>query len=177
MNKKLKKNKRAISPMISYILLISIVVVIGLLVYAWLKTYVPRESLECPDSVSLFVKDYDYIQNSQLNITIKNNGNFNIAGYFIRAANQSSEQEIAATDLSSRINTDYGGTIVGNSIMFELSSEENSFIPSEETIHVFDVSGMNEIYFIEITPIRIQKQESITRTVTCGGAKIKEEIN
>ncbi len=173
----MKKNKRAISPMISYILLISIGVVMGLLVYAWLKTYVPRESLECPDSTSLFVKDYIYIQNSQLNITIKNNGNFNIAGYFIRAANQSSEQKIAATDLSQRIDENQGGTIVGGAILFELSSEENSFTPNEEVTHVFDISGINEIYFIEITPLRIQQQESVTRTVTCGGAKIKEEIN
>jgi len=174
------KNKKAISPMIGYILLISIVVVLSLIVYTWLKTYVPQDSLECPDSTSMFIRSYEYAPNNQLNITIKNNGNFNIGGYFIRAATQSPDQGLAATDLSAGLIDSFGGTnLRGGLVIFELQEggNTNSFSPNQEVTHVFDISGIDAIFFIELTPIRYQEHESIKRTVTCGSAKIKEEIN
>ena len=39
-------NKKAISPMIGYILLISAAVVMSVIVYTWLRTYIPKAALE-----------------------------------------------------------------------------------------------------------------------------------
>jgi len=44
-----KKNKRGVSIVIGYVLLIAISIVISILVYQALKTYVPKEALECSD--------------------------------------------------------------------------------------------------------------------------------
>ncbi len=170
------KNKKAISPMIGYILLISAAIFMSVIVYAWLKTYVPRAALECPDTTSIFVKDYVCDLNNELTLTIMNNGNFNIAGYFVRVANSSSEQELATTDLSQKLKEELGGLIAGNSVLFSAVEIGNSLTPNEEAINVFDISGVNTIYFVELTPIRIQEKEGIARTASCGNSKIKEEI-
>lgn len=168
-------NKKAISPMIGYILLISAAVVMSVIVYAWLKTYIPRAALECPDTTSLFIKNYTCEQNNELNLTIRNNGHFNVAGYFIRIANVSG-QELATVDLSQKLKSEFGGITVGNSILVSESEPGNSLTPNEEVTNVFDIFGVNDIYFVELTPIRRQQIESRERTVSCGHAKIKEEI-
>ncbi|MCK5624924.1 hypothetical protein KAI04_03730 [Candidatus Pacearchaeota archaeon] len=168
------KNKKAISPMIGYILLISAAILMSVIVYTWLKTYVPNSALECPDTTSIFIKSYTCDSN-QLNLTIKNNGNFNVAGYFIRIANVSG-QELATVDLSQKLVVQFGGVTIGNSVLFDESNSGNSFAPNEEAINVFDIVGTETIYFIELTPIRIEEINNRNRTASCGNAKIKEEI-
>jgi len=177
MLKKIKrKNKKAISPMIGYILLISAAVVMSAIVYTWLKTYIPKAALECPDTTSLFIKDYTCdLTNNELSLTIRNNGNFNVAGYFIRVANVSG-QELATVDLSQKLKSEFGGIIVGNVILVNESESGNSLIPNEEATNVFDITGVNYIYFVELTPVRIQQIENRERTTSCGNSKIKEEI-
>ena len=171
-----RKNKKAISPMIGYILLISAAVVMSVIVYTWLKTYIPRAALECPDTTSLLIKNYACdLVDGELNLTIKNNGNFNIAGYFIRIANVSG-QELATVDLSQKLKSEFGGVTVRNSVLVNESESGNSLTPNEEVTNVFDITGVNQIYFVELTPIRIQQIENRERTVSCGNAKIKEEI-
>ena len=56
-DKKRKLNKKGVSVIIGYVLLIAFAILISAGVYAWLKTYVPREPLNCPDGVSIFVKE------------------------------------------------------------------------------------------------------------------------
>ena len=69
-----KKNRKGISVMIGYILLIAIAIVISVVVYQWLKTYIPTEPLKCSDGVSVFVEDYTYnCTTNQFNFTLKNN--------------------------------------------------------------------------------------------------------
>ncbi|MDP7520887.1 MAG: hypothetical protein QF567_01490, partial [Candidatus Pacearchaeota archaeon] len=53
------KNKRGISVMIGYILLISSLVVMGTIVYNWMKTFVPTETISCPDGVSIYIKNIE----------------------------------------------------------------------------------------------------------------------
>jgi len=169
------KNKKAVSPMIGYILLISAAVVMSVIVYAWLKTYIPRAALECPDTTSLFIKNYTCTENSELNLTIRNNGYFNVAGYFIRIANVSG-QKLATVDLSQKLKSEFGGVTVGNVVLVNASEPGNSLTPNEEVTNVFNISGVNYIYFVELTPVRLQKIENRERTASCGNAKIKEEI-
>jgi len=130
MLKKIKrKNKKAISAMIGYILLISIAVVMSVIIFTWLKTYIPKAALECPDTTSLFIKNYTCVEGGELNLTIRNNGNFNVAGYFIRVANVSG-QELATIDLSQKLKSEFGGITIGNSILVNESSTLPSNTPS-----------------------------------------------
>jgi len=162
------KNKKAISVMIGYVLLISAAIFMSAIVYAWLKTYVPKAALECPDTTSIFMKNYLYDGN-ELQITLKNNGKFNLAGYFIRATN-SPEQELATIDLSSKLFD--GGVKVDNFILFK-EGNENILGPNQETIQKFNVTEIGPIYSIEIIPTRYQEQDNKMRFVSCGNAKIR----
>ncbi len=164
-------NKRAVSIMIGYVLLVVVAVVLSIIVYQWIKSYTPKEALACPDDVSIHIKEY-WCNSDYLNITIKNNGKFNIAGYFIRVSN-SSGQEIATIDLSSRLLT--GGEITGNSVLFEQSGE-NTLKPGEETSQKYNIAGLGSLYLIEIIPVRYQEEENKMRFVSCGEEKIKEDI-
>ena len=97
---KMQKNRKGISIMIGYIFLITITIVISTIVFQQLKTYIPTEKIECPEGVSIFLKEVTYdCDINELNITLKNNGRFNIAGYFIAGAD-SPEKEIATINLS-----------------------------------------------------------------------------
>lgn len=166
------KNRRAVSIMIGYILLVTAAVVMGVIVYQWLKTYVPKESLECPDDVSLFIKDY-ICENNELNLTLQNNGKFSVAGYFIHAKNESG-QKLASIDLSKRLLTGGGDEFAG-AVTFT-GEEENNFEPSEEASHKFNLTGIANIYLVEISPARFQEVENEKRFANCGNSKIEEEI-
>ena len=168
-------NKKGVSIMVGYVLLISVGLIMGVMVYQWLKTYVPNETLECPDGVSVLVEETE-CSNGALELTLKNNGLFNIYGYYIRATFDNLE-EIATHDLY----LDDGSNI------YSFPGEEGlkSGVSSEPTLFKFnsDLCAEGEcnsysVYSIEIVPVRTQKDSRNRETfVTCGNAKTKETVN
>lgn len=164
----IKKNKKAISAMIGYVLLVAFAVVMGGLIYNWMKSYVPQDSLECPDSVSFFINDLD-CESSSLNITLRNNGRFNVAGYFIHGTNETGQ--VATIDLSQNL---VGGIKLGSTILFA-QGNDNTMKPGEEKKSEFSL--VDEINFIEIIPVRFEIVENKKRIASCGNAKIVEEID
>jgi len=60
-----KKNKKAVSLMLSYVLLIVIAISVAIGVYAWLKFVAEgTEGLEkCPADVSLIIQNYECVGN------------------------------------------------------------------------------------------------------------------
>jgi len=177
MSSRVQWNKKGLSLVIGYVLLIAISIVMSIIVYSWLKTYVPKETLKCPEGTSLFIKEIEYTctpGKETLNITVKNNGKFSINGYFIHVSNKSGE-ELPTIDISSRILV--GGKISGNSIVF---SESINYLTPDEPTNVrmssFNVTGYGQLYKIEIIPIRIQEEDNKKRTVSCGDAKVEEVL-
>ena len=165
--------KRGVSPIIGYVLLIVFAIVLGVIVYNWMRTYVPQGNLECPDGTSLFVKDYS-CNNLTLNITLKNNGKFNVGGYFIYAAT-SPGQELATKDISPYV-TDNLSRLFPNGIKF--SGELNSLSPMDEETNEYNLAGFDgTVYSVEIVPIRWQKDGRLNRLVSCTAADIKETIS
>ena len=165
-------DKKAVSLLISYVLLVSFAIIMGVLVYNWMKSYVPGEGLACPEGTSLFIKDaYCDKDTLKFNLTLENNGRFDIAGFYIHATNSSS-QTLATIDLSKvRVS---GGSPLGSSIIFN-PTEENSIEPSETTEEVkFQLS--EEIYSIELIPIRLQEEDGKEKYISCWDAKVKREI-
>jgi len=168
-----KQNKRGISEIIGYVLLIGFVIVLSVVIYAWMKSYVPKDELKCPDEIAIFVKDYS-CSTQQLNLTIKNNGRFNITGYLIYARNYS-QAGVATVDLSNRIIS--GGTHL-NPAGVKFSGQNNSFQPDNEEKHVFNITSINpKIYAIEIVPIKWQEFGRKTKLVTCTNSKLEEKLN
>ena len=123
-------NKKGISIIIGYVLLVTFAIILGGILYQWLKTYVPKDILKCPDGVSVFIEKVSCINIAdklELNLTLKNNGRFAIAGYFIHATDDPS-QELATIDLSK----DHfeGGNKDRSAILFSVE-EDNPIKPND----------------------------------------------
>lgn len=173
---KIKKiNKRGVSVMIGYILLISIAIVMGVIVYQTLKTYVPSDIPDCPDDTSVFIQSYS-CDNTWLNISIKNNGKFDVGGFFIHVSNELG-QEIATQDISQYIHS--GGISAGGAIIYG-SSSNNGLAPGEIIKSSFKLGqaiNLGNIYLLEIIPTRYQEINNQLNFVSCGKSKIREAIN
>jgi len=78
-------NKRGISEVIAYVLLIGITVSISMLVYNWLIFEVtPADKPVCPNGVSLSIRDvYCGSATQHLEFSVKNNGLFGVDGYYV----------------------------------------------------------------------------------------------
>ena len=163
------QTKKGVSIMIGYVLLVTFAVIMSVIIYSWMKTYIPTETLEAPEGVSMFVKEYQ-VSGDELSLTLKNNGRFSIGGYFITVSNDSTK-DIATIDISSGITS--GGVALNPGVKF-LGQDDNPLKPGEEVSNTFDVTGVGNIEFIEITPIRWQEVENQKRLVVATNAKIKE---
>lgn len=170
------KDKKGLSVMIGYVLLIAGAIAMGAIVFVWLQSYVPNEEQKCDDGVSILVKDYvcEKDEGITLSLTIKNTGRFAVEGFFIRAA----ENELADVSLSEFV-IESGDYIDGGGRVYIEGSQENNLEPSSEKEFVFEISDaeMANIKFIEIIPTRMQKINERNRLLTCADAKIREEIN
>ncbi len=164
------KNKKGISAMIGYVLLITFGIIMGVIVYNYLKTYVPKEALNCPSDVSIVLQNYD-CESNQLNLTLKNNGKFNLAGFFVHASNNT-DQEIATIDLSQYLAI--GGELYGSAIVVQIGNE-NLIKPGFEIGYTFDNIPDN-MQLIEFIPARFQEENNKIRFVSCGDSKVTEKI-
>ena len=87
------QNKKGVSEIISYVILIIIAVSIGAIVFTYLSNLVPKDRPECNEGLSLSVEEYacKYVDpkdgESHLNLTVKNRGRFNIEAAYIRIGN------------------------------------------------------------------------------------------
>ncbi|HEA46494.1 MAG TPA: hypothetical protein ENH99_01810 [Candidatus Pacearchaeota archaeon] len=169
------KEKRGISVMVGYVLLIVFAIIIGAIVFQWLRTYVPAQQLECENGVSVFLKNSSFDEaTGELNVTIQNNGRFNIAGYFIHATNETG-QELATIELSEYLNTDFGGSKFGGAVLF--SSGQNSLKPGIVNAETFDIPPeLGELVSLRITPTRFQELNDRNRFVSCGDSSIEQLI-
>jgi flagellin-like protein len=85
-----RKSKKAISEIVSYVLLIVIALTIAGLVYSWLKFYIPskNEIEKCSEDMGISVNDYSCnIDDEEIILLLENKGFFNVDGFFIRASN------------------------------------------------------------------------------------------
>jgi hypothetical protein len=80
------RNKKAVSEMVSYAIMIIIAITMSLLVYSFLYDKIPKfEKAECPDDVSLYLERVDCdFTNKVLTIYLRNSGFFTIDGIYAR---------------------------------------------------------------------------------------------
>jgi len=87
---RLGKEKRAISNMVGYVILISITIGLSVLVYNWLSFYIGEDDIpECSDGVNIIIRSYEcYATSSEstgrLTVVLKNKGRFSVDGYTLR---------------------------------------------------------------------------------------------
>jgi hypothetical protein len=171
-------SKKGLSIVVSYVLFVGIAVGLSIIVYSWLKSYVPKESLECPDGVSIAISQITYESaTKRLNLTLRNNGRFSIDGFYIRASNKSSElKDISELNIAPDmiiLNPLEKSTVYGNQIRF-LNTEFNSLAPGEFVFRAFNLSKYGQVKKIEIIPIRYEKISGKMKLLQCSNAKIQE---
>lgn len=171
------KNKRGVSEIIGYILLIAIVVAISIFVYQFLKSYVPKEALTCPEGTAVLIPAYKYnCSANTLNFTIQNDGTFSIGGYFVHASNSS--QDIATIDLTHYYNGAYSKSSGG--IVFSYYNILDPGKSIDTSANGFDLSIVPAVTGIlnkvEIIPMRYVEYNGKNRTASCGNVKISIPI-
>lgn len=77
------KSKKGVSIIIGYVLLIVIAISLSLLVYAWLKSYLPGQIEKCPDDTALSLENY-FCNKDGITLSLKNSGLFSIYGFIAR---------------------------------------------------------------------------------------------
>lgn len=169
-----KKNKRAMSAVVGYVLLITFGIIMSTVVYSYLKTYVPKDVSSCPDGLSVFLESYS-CSAGHLNITLKNNGKFNYVGYSIHAS-EDPNQSVAAINLNKNIigSSDGQFSSTAGYIVFD-NGRSNFMVPQKQVTHYFTYT--TPLKLLEITPIILQKTGSTAKFVQCGNAIIKEKVN
>jgi hypothetical protein len=132
-------NKKALSLMVSFVLLVGMSVALAGMVYAWLKFYVqkpfPEES--CPE-VSIIIYNYTCsnptVYPRFITLNVQNRGFFNISGFMVKINDKAENEE--------------GGGIAGR---FSLPCKEYSISPGQiqKTVFQFPLSTIQQI---EIEP-------------------------
>jgi len=79
----LQRDKRGLSAMVGYVLLVVIGITLAVLVYGFLKIYVPNEGPVCPENVALSVEQVS-CGNGVVKVKLMNRGLFNMDGAYIR---------------------------------------------------------------------------------------------
>ncbi len=81
------RDRRGVSVMVSYVLLISIAIIMGITIFGWLKLVANVEPVvSCEDGTSLTIEEIvcqGNTENNLLVLNVKNNGRFNIHGFFV----------------------------------------------------------------------------------------------
>jgi hypothetical protein len=169
------KEKRGISVMVGYILLITLGIAMAILVYGYIRTFVPSDSLECPAGTSISLKEIS-CEGNNLNLTIKNNGRFTIhAANFLGALEG---REVATRDFVQYVNKEslHLDLNISELIHFIGESEPGLKIGEERT-YTFTLDNGSQYGLIEIIPLRKEKAGRTIELVVCTEGGIREEIS
>jgi hypothetical protein len=165
------KNKKGLSIVIGYVLLMAVSISMSILVYQFLKTYVPKDAVTCPEGTSLFIKSAD-CSGGTLTLILKNNGKFSLDGYFIHGS--TNPDTLATIDLVPLV-TGYDD---GDKSIAFTQGVENGFNPGDNpNADLFQGTKINGLKKIEIIPIRQQTVDNFKRPVSCSDAKVETGVN
>ena len=171
------QDKKAVSLMVSYVLLIVIGISLAILVYYWLLPQInPEEMPKCPDNVALILASYscDSTDNT-ITLNLKNQGRFDIDGFFIRGTDSDNKEAIPILGLSDPDNTE----ITDGSYYFgspNIAPLEPGAIYSK--IFSYSFGETKELKKIQIEPFRIQEDKrGKDRVVLCDTATITQEVS
>ena len=160
---KMKNNKKAVSEMISYVLLIVIALSLAAGVYAWMKLYVPAENEEkCSDEIALSINNYNCTQRAGIDdkkiitLYIQNKGLFNVEGFYIRASENYSAPRAEMLNCTT-IGSQYTDcTAPGRFDFYRFQDSDGNLIgklpPQSSVEAIFFLGDLDKIEGIQIQP-------------------------
>jgi len=159
-------NKKAISEIISTVLLIVMAIAMAGAVYSWMKFYVekplPEES--CPDGVSLIIEQY-HCNEEIINMTVQNRGLFDITGFSAKFNNETGNETSA--ELYGKYPLYLEGT-TNSTIVVNLESGESANFE-------FTFNDYNKIAQIELGPFK--GYDNYSRPIFCEKAIVRQRIS
>ena len=171
--KQKNNSKKAVSEVIGYLLLISFAIVMSVIVYQGLKTYIFKDELSCDEGVSLYIDRITCDVNGGnyvLNLTLKNNGLFGIHGYYVKARNISFDKGLPTIDLTE--NLTYGGNNQTGRIIF--LGADNNMYPNERRDSLFLINY--PINLIEVIPLRMESYNGKKKPIMCTDARVSSVV-
>jgi hypothetical protein len=111
--KDLLRRKKGVSLMIGYVLLVAIGIALSLLVFAFLKLYVPSEKPGCYEGVELGIEEIvcepgtnpPNIQNYGIRLKLKNRGLFSVDSVYVKVGEEGSFNKITINDPNERLSS------------------------------------------------------------------------
>lgn len=94
-------NKKALSEMVGYVILVVIAIALSVAVYSFLKSYVPVDMIECPVDMSLIVQNYSCYNSGdgyKLQLVLTNKGLFNINAAYLRLGPENRKVKFLVND-------------------------------------------------------------------------------
>ena len=110
-------NKKGVSELVSYVLLIIIAVGLSVFVYNYISSYVPKDKPTCNQDVSLIVQDVSCVHGSpagEIDISLLNKGLFKIDAAYARFGVRGRTVKQQLEQISQPANTIYLSTFIGN---------------------------------------------------------------
>lgn len=171
-----KKNKKAVSLMVSYVLLVSIAIIVAIGVFVWLRTISNiNPPIDCKEGTSLILENYlctDGIDGG-IDLYLKNNGYFNINGVILSVGNDT--EIFPVVYLMPDPEGIFEGNIKGHYFLNatfgprEITSANFSNIDGQD----MEIVDFNNIRIIQIQPFIVET----TGKVVCQSAIIKQTID
>lgn len=152
-------DKKGVSLMVSYVLLIAITISLSIMVFTWLRFFAGAEDApECPAGVNVVISDYNCNSgpNAVLNVTIKNKGRFTVDEFLFR--------------VNDRVNAEFGLYKLDPVVSYPIEPGRNrEFIyfvnqssSIQNSITLFDVQPL-----VEVDGEKIFCKSFSTQEVTC----------
>ena len=176
------ENKKGVSEIVGYVLLIVFTLILAGIVYTWLRTYVPQEDINCPDGTSLTIKSYTCNQsaNNKLSLNLENNGKFFVGGYFIDAYYYNSKGNLSLVDFTKN-NTDALSQLNPIGIKFGQyisggNSSHNSLEIGKNETDTYSLIGIPHLKSVMITPFIWTTQDRKLILSSCKDIVINQDI-
>jgi hypothetical protein len=165
MFREISPNKKAVSEMISYVILIAIVLSLSIGIYAWLKAASnATPAIDCKEDTSVVVTSYQCL--GDIRLSIKNNGYFNVDGIILAVGNNSQRAPDSYL-LSSYLTNSLEGHYNFVPSLAPGETREAKFIAQTNAGKIdFNIS------VIQIQPFIIDKNQEII----CNKAVIKQNL-
>jgi hypothetical protein len=181
--KELLHNKKAVSEMVGYVLLVIIAVSISSIVFVYLRYYVPNDSVpNCPNDINLIVEkvtcEITSSGSPQINLTLVNKGLFSVNAFYLRVGN-STKPKVSIND-PIKIKAASG-------FYFNISDVNKGLLPGESFNHLYTEQpyglsflAKDGIYEISIEPaayvtsskgkksLALCKDSIITQKISCN---------
>jgi hypothetical protein len=167
----LQKDRRGVSIMVGYVLLIIMAVGLSIAVFAYLKLYLPKADAECKDNIIISIDEVscELSQGTEYYVSLKltNRGLFNINGAFIRIGEQGRIFKILLNEEE-------------NFLFQEGAGSDNLLNPGEtwepENFYLYEPDNPDAPQEIEVEPFvyidnkpALCEKAIVSKTIFCSG--------